>query len=456
MEKDIRKLTLKPHLQLPTLKRVAAYARVSTEKDQQKNSLEAQKDYFLEYIQQRSDWQFVGIYVDDGISGTSRKRRTGFNQMIDDALSGKIDYIVTKSISRFARNTLDTVQTVRQLKDNGIGVYFQKEDIHSLDGKGEFMLTLMASFAQEESRSISENCTWGIRKRFADGKFSIPYARFLGFQKGRDGGLAIHPKEARVVECIYALRVIGFGIGEIRRYLECNQIPSPGGKENWVNNVVKAILINEKYKGDALLQKTFTVDFMSKKKKKNDGELPQYYVENNHEAIVSREVYDFVQPTMTGSMTPNRVHSLGGKMTCKECGARFGSFHIHPEWKGGRIAWKCANKWSKTNKCDMRHLYDEHVHRCLIGLCVERLKGDERLQSVLEELAGVRVVDADEATVSKEEISIDVGVLVKEILVDSNHSCEVEWIDGIKQCGRILGTGRSKSKRKEAYLNFKT
>ena len=170
-------------------RRVAGYARVSTDHDDQTTSYEAQVDYYTNYINSRDDWEFVGIYTDEGISATSTKHREGFNCMVADALDGKIDLIITKSVSRFARNTVDSLTTIRKLKENNIECYFEKENIWTFDGKGELLLTIMSSLAQEESRSISENVTWGHRKRFADGKVSIPYSRVLGFEKGEDGTL---------------------------------------------------------------------------------------------------------------------------------------------------------------------------------------------------------------------------------------------------------------------------
>ena len=187
----------------PARRRVAAYARVSTEMEEQTSSYEAQIDYYTTYIRSRNDWQFAGMYADEGISGTSMKRREGFQTMIDDALAGKIDLILTKSVSRFARNTVDSLTTVRKLKDAGVEVYFEKENIYTFDAKGELLITIMSSLAQEESRSISENVTWGHRKRFADGKVTVPYSRFLGYDKGEDGSLVINPEQAKLVRRIY-------------------------------------------------------------------------------------------------------------------------------------------------------------------------------------------------------------------------------------------------------------
>ena len=270
-------------------RRVAAYARVSTDSDEQLTSYEAQVDYYTHYIKERPDWTFAGMYADEGISGTNTKRREGFNQMITDALAGKIDLIVTKSVSRFARNTVDSLTTVRKLKEKGVEVYFQKENIYTLDSKGELLITIMSSLAQEESRSISENVTWGCRKRFADGKVSMPYKNFLGYRKGGNGEPEIVPEEAEVVRRIYRLFLEGQTPYGIKQILEAEHIPTPTGKQTWQTATILSILTNEKYKGDALLQKTFCTDFLTKKMKVNEGEVPQYYVENSHRPSSSRK-----------------------------------------------------------------------------------------------------------------------------------------------------------------------
>lgn len=223
---------------------------------------------------------------DEGISGTSTKYRTGFNQMIEGALDGKIDLIVTKSISRFARNTVDSLVTIRKLKEHGVECFFEKENIYTFDSKGELLITIMSSIAQEESRSISENVTWGQRKRFADGKVSMPYKHFLGYCKGPDGQPQIVEKEAAVVRSIYLMFLEGHAPTYIAKMLTDKGIPTPTGKTRWSCSSVESILTNEKYKGDALLQKKFTVDFLTKKQKVNEGEVPQYYVTDSHESIV--------------------------------------------------------------------------------------------------------------------------------------------------------------------------
>ena len=213
-------------------RRVAGYARVSTDSEEQSTSYEAQVDYYTNYIKSNPGWAFVDVYTDEGISGVMTKNRDGFNRMIADALSGKIDLIVTKSVSRFARNTVDSLTTVRRLKERGVEVFFQKENIYTLDSKGELLITIMSSLAQEESRSISENVTWGQRKRFADGKVSMPYKQFLGYRKGADGLPEIVPEEAKIVRSIYRMFMAGKNPTAIARHLTQQKIPTTGGKEN--------------------------------------------------------------------------------------------------------------------------------------------------------------------------------------------------------------------------------
>lgn len=310
-------------------RRVAGYARVSTDHDDQTTSYEAQVDYYTNYINSRDDWEFVGIYTDEGISATSTKHREGFNCMVADALDGKIDLIITKSVSRFARNTVDSLTTIRKLKENNIECYFEKENIWTFDGKGELLLTIMSSLAQEESRSISENVTWGHRKRFADGKVSIPYSRVLGFEKGEDGNLVVNKEQAEIVKLIFRLFLEGMTPHSIAERLTKQGIKSPGGKDKWNQGTVRRMLSNEKYKGDALLQKEFTVDFLTKKHKKNEGEVPQYYVEGNHEAIISPQVFDLVQAELerrkrTKGSRYSGVSIFSNKIKCGDCGGWFG------------------------------------------------------------------------------------------------------------------------------------
>ena len=346
-------------------RKVAAYARVSTDTEEQLSSYEAQVDYYTKYIKSKSEWEFVGVYTDEGISATNTKKRDGFNRMIKDALDGKIDLIITKSVSRFARNTVDTLTTVRKLKEKGVEVYFEKENIYTLDSKGELLITIMSSLAQEESRSISENVTWGQRKRFADGKVSLPYKHFLGYEKGEDGVPKIIESEAKIVRLIYRLFLEGKTISAISKHLTNESIPTPSGKKKWTTSTIRSILTNEKYKGDALLQKCYTIDFLTKKRKKNEGEVPQYYVKNSHEAIISPEVYDLVQEELKkrakGLFNHSCVSPFSSKIVCGECGGFYGSKVWHSNDKYRKVIWQCNNKFKNKNKCKTPHLTEEQI-----------------------------------------------------------------------------------------------
>jgi len=256
------------------LLRVAAYARVSTDSEEQLNSYKAQLDYYTKLILGNPDWKFVEIYTDPGLSGTQLKKRDDFNRMIQDALDGKIDMIIIKSISRFARNTVDSIATIRKLRAKGVDVFFETENIHTMDGNSEFIVSIMSSVAQKESEDISQNVTWGHRKRMADGKLLMSYKSFLGYKKGEDGLPEIVEEEAATVRWIYALFLEGKTIRQITKRLMDQGILTPRGNAKWSVSTVQSILQNEKYAGNALLQKKYTVDFLSKTIKKNEGELP--------------------------------------------------------------------------------------------------------------------------------------------------------------------------------------
>ena len=334
----------------PRRRRVAAYARVSTDHEDQQSSYEAQVDYYTNYIQSRSDWEFSGIYADEGITGTSIKHREGFKRMIQDALDGKIDLIVTKSVSRFARNTVDSLTTIRNLKEKGVECFFEKENIWTFDGKGELLITIMSSLAQEESRSISENCTWGQRKRMADGRVAVPFEHFLGYDRGEHGELVINEEQAKTVRLIYDLFLQGLTPHAIAKRLTEMGILTPRKKAVWNQCTVRSILTNEKYKGDALMQKRYTESFITKKQRVNNGELPQYYVEGNHEAIIPPETFELVQQEMTRRKAKNGRYSgvdiFASRLVCGECGACYGAKVWHSNSRYRRVIYRCNRKYA--------------------------------------------------------------------------------------------------------------
>ena len=358
------------------VKRVAAYARVSTDSDEQMGSVAAQKDYFEKLIQKRPDWVLVGIYADEGISGTSINRREAFNRMIADALDGKIDLIVTKSLSRFARNTVDTLNTIRKLKVEGIGVYFEKEDINTLDGKGEFLITLMSSLAEEESRSISENVKWGKRKRFADGKYYMPYKHFLGYTKGPDGTPVLVEDEAKIIRMIYRAYLCGISTTAIAKLLTQAGIPTPWGLQTWQTSTIESILRNEKYYGAALMQKTYCVDFRTKRQKKNTGELPQYYIENSHEPIITKEIYEEIQRRLE-RLERRHVTTLpfSNLLFCSECGSALTSLPAHSTTYNDTM-WRCANRHLRKSNCTTPYLYEELLKPIFREIIISVLKSN--------------------------------------------------------------------------------
>lgn len=344
-------------IERPTRKKVAAYARVSAETDRTMHSLSAQISYYSDLIQKRPEWEYAGVFVDEAISGTSENRRTSFLEMIAAAESGNIDIILTKSISRFARNTVDLLETVRHLKEIGVEVRFEKEGINSLSEDGELMLTLLASFAQEESRSISENIRWSIQKRFEQG---IPNGKFriLGYE-WEDDHLVIVPDEAAVVKRIFQNFLDGKSRLETERELNGEGITTKGGYK-WCDSNIKVILTNITYTGNLLLNKEYLEDHISKKRRKNRGEKPRYFVENTHEAIIDMETFQFVQDEMArrkelGALANKSLNitCFTGKLKCPHCGVSL-MHNSRKREKGTEDYWKCGTTKQKGGRCPVK------------------------------------------------------------------------------------------------------
>ena len=304
------------------------------------------------------------IESDEGITGSNTKKRDGFNKMVEDALSEAIDLIITMSVSRFARNTVDSHTTIRKLKENRVECYFEKENIWTFDGKGELLLTIMSSLAQEESRSISENCTWGQRKQFADGKVTVPFKRFLGYDRGEDGNLVINEEQAETVRRIYGL----------------------------------------------FLQKVYTVDFLTKQKKVNEGEVPQYYVENNHQAIISPSVFEEVQHQMAARYSgKNRAGSAGvfsSRIKCGDCGGWYGSKVWHSNSKYRKTIWQCNHKFDAGEKCGTPHLDEETIKspflKAASAIFEERDDVREDYDAIKDTLFGTADLEAERQSLQDE------------------------------------------------------
>lgn len=393
-----------PKAKAETRRRVAGYARVSTDLEQQESSYKAQLDYWQRYIEGHADWEFAGMYSDEGISGTSTRNRDGFNQMVDDALSGKIDLICTKSVSRFARNTVDSLTIIRELKEHGTEVYFEKENIFTFDSKGELLITIMSSLAQEESRSISENTTWGKRKQMRDGKYSLGYSRFLGYDKGPDGKMVVNKEQAETVKLIYSLFLSGLSCYEIANRLMADGIPAPSGGAKWWQVTVRSILTNEKYKGDALLQKYYTEDFLTHRPRKNNGELPQYLAKNDHEAIIDPEVWDHVQDEMARRDREKRSGGktiFSSKIRCGDCGFWYGSKVWHSNDPYRKVIWQCGHKFrDKACRCQTPTLSEDEIKaafvRAMNKVLTEKKELKENLTVLMDSCADMDALRAEQ------------------------------------------------------------
>lgn len=278
--------------------RVAAYCRISTNHEEQESSLETQISYYGKLIAGHEDWELVKIYAERA-SGTQLKKRPEFMQMIKACKQGKIDLILTKSISRFGRNMLDTLRTLYELFNLGVKIYYEKENLNNFDKEMRTMMGIYAGFAQEESKNMSDNIKWGIRGRMREGKVCLNCTRFLGYDKDENGRLVVVESEAVIVRIIFELYLKGFGVRRIKKFLEENGIKTVTGKDVWSTSTIDRILSNEKYVGDVLMQKSFTEDFLTGKRSKNEGELSMYFIENDHEAIIEREIFEAVQKRKT-------------------------------------------------------------------------------------------------------------------------------------------------------------
>ena len=360
--------------------RVAAYCRVSTEEEEQQGSFEIQKLYYTEKINSTPEWEVAGIYADDGISGVHTKKRDGFNQMIQDCKKRKIDLILTKSISRFARNTLDSIQYVRMLKQMGIAVVFEKENINTATMNSEMILTVLSAFAQAESESISQNVARGKRMGYKHGKFAFPYGRIIGYRKGADGKPEIIPEQAEVIRLIFNSYLQGDSLQSIKTKLETAGALTARGNTEWSAQSIQRILQNEKYCGDVLLQKTFTEDVLTGVHKKNTGQLPQYYIENYHEGIVSKQIFREVQAEIARRNSKsaanqrkrrrgryNSKYALTERLVCGNCGSPYKrvTWNIHGR---KQIVWRCVNRIEYGTKfCGSSpSIPEEKLHRAIL------------------------------------------------------------------------------------------
>ena len=374
-------------------KRVAAYCRVSTDREEQEHSFETQKAMYTEMIMMKPTWQMAGIYADEGITGTVAKKRPGFMKMIEDCRKGKIDMIVTKSVSRFSRNNLDCLMYVRELKQLGIPIIFEKEGINTIQVSSELLLTLFGALSQAESESISMNVKLGIRQSLKNGNVRFSYKTFLGYRKGVDGQPEIVPEQADIVRRIYNDFLAGATYLEIAKRLTEENVPTMGGGNRWFSERIKSILKNEKYKGDALLQKTYITDPISKRVKKNNGELPMYYVENSHPAIIERRIFDRVQEEIARRAGKKKVKQTGTKtelgrysgkyaltelLYCGECGTPYRRCTWSRDGKK-KIVWRCVSRldYGKKYCKNSPSVEESRLHNAIAAAITKKANSEE-------------------------------------------------------------------------------
>ena len=388
-QKDIRKQRL----------RVAPYCRVSTNSEEQLDSYQAQIEYYTEKIAAQQEWTMVDMFADEGKTATSTKKRKDFLRMIKACEKGKVDLIITKSVSRFCRNTLDGLDYVRRLKRMGVGVFFEKENVNTLYMDNEMILTFMMSQAQAESESMSGNIRWGHRKNFKDGKVYFHYAGFLGYRRGENNLPEIDPEEAEIVRRIFSRYLIGHSVAKIIADLEADGIKTARGHKKWNDGVIRGMLRNEKYMGDALLQKTYIADLFTRQTKKNTGELPQYYVENSHPAIIDRLTFQRVQEEMARRSSLKKVRTAAktelakysGKyvltelLSCGNCGSPYRRVTwTRPE--GKKIVWRCINRLENGKKfCkDAPTLEESRIHTAVVS-AMNEMFSQKTLKAILQD-----------------------------------------------------------------------
>lgn len=355
--------------------RVCAYVRVSTGSDAQANSFLSMINYYTELIENNPEWEFVGIYADEAVTGTKVDKREEFKTMIHECEDGNIDLIITKTVTRFGRNTLETLQAIRKLKDLGIGVYFESQNINTLTEKSELLLTVLSTVAQGESEDFAGNNKWAVRKRFQDGTFTISVPAY-GYTKDEYGNPIVEPEEAKVVQTIFQLYLQGWGAWSIGRKLDADGIPTIRGATCWGENVVRGILSNPIYYGDMLLQKTITTDQLPFRRKKNNGEADKYLIEENHQPIITREQAKAVKELMeyragiikAGGEKSNYRYSFSGRIVCTECGTHFRRQKVYVGKPYERIIWTCRQHVQNIELCQMKAIREDEIQNAFVAM----------------------------------------------------------------------------------------
>ncbi len=416
--------------------RVAAYCRVSTLLEEQENSYETQVEHFTNKINQNPNWTMAGIFADEGKSATGTAHRDNFNRMIQACMNGEIDMVLTKSVSRFARNTVDCLENIRKLKEKRIPIVFEKEGVNTMDGAGELLITILSSQAQEESRNISENTRWGVIRRFENGIVQVNHNKFLGYTKDEDGNLVIVPEEAKIIRRIYREYLEGRSLLSIARGLQADGIKTVTGKDRWHESVLDKMLQNEKMMGQAIMQKTYTEDFLTKKRVKNDGHVKKYIIEDNHEAIIPKELFFEVQAERQRRANASKSavarkkkkqeqversrHSskfvLTNLMVC-ECGHSYRR-QMWTKYGQKNPVWRCEDrlKLGKKSKCQASPtLREEVLHRAIMTAINKVVDDADGMISILRENV-IRVIGNYTPTESTAKYDEQISQLQRKML----------------------------------------
>ena len=432
LQRIVTIIPAKPRAEQEAMKRrlrVAAYGRVSTEEEEQQSSYEAQCSYYTEKIMSNPEWTFAGMFADEGITGTSTKKRDDFNRMIRKCKQGKIDLILTKSISRFARNTLDTIKYTRMLRAMGIGIYFEKENINTLDMDSEMLITMLGAFAQAESESISRNVAWGKRKAIQDGKVFVNFNQLYSYYLREDGSPGINPDKAAVVKFIYQQYLYGDSLRMIKDRLDDGGVMNPKGEPGWIISSIKSILINEKYCGDVLGQKTFKESVIGGKVMKNNGQLPQVLIQNNHPAIITREMFYEVQEEMkrrTASRSPSTKsatgrtsyaskYALSERLVCGECGTLYRRCTWTNRGKK-KVVWRCVSRLDYGTKyCKESPSMEEGaLHRAIIEAVNSSMASKDELVQGITDTIMLMLKPQENAKITLEEVKRRIRELTAE------------------------------------------
>lgn len=423
---------------------VAAYCRVSTRFEQQENSYETQIAYYTKKIESNKNWNCVGIYADEGKAATGTKFRDSFNDMISDCYAGKIDLILTKSISRFARNTVDFLKIIRELKERQVRIIFEKENIDTMDNTGELLITILSSQAQEESRNLSENTRWGIVRKFEQGIVQVNHKKFMGYTKNDEEKLIIVPEEAVIVKRIFDLYLQGLGTYRIARVLEEEGIRTITGNVGWHHETIYKMLQCEKYMGDAILQKTYTIDFLTKKRVKNNGYVKKYYVQNSHEAIISKEQFYQVHEEMkkrSAKMECNlrkrysSAYPLSGLIICSECKNTYN--RVTWQNKGEKsFVWRCRERLNNgTAHCKQSATVREPVILKLLCELFNKILETDPIEAtvyLIKTKAILKVNLLDESEYEVDDITKSIlNKTIDRIVIKSEKTATVHFRSGL-------------------------